>query len=194
MSDTRWAGVGTISGDEGRRTSRTLRGFDQRSDFGQIVKVEGQSGDSYRDKEPGVRPGGWSRRHATNTLTRRSITKAELTQFSRGARSYRRLPHQTNRWPDVTFTDGHQTFMGSSGTGAPRTEAIRASRGTAAEETTRTLSYDPDPTPAAPPGRETATAARTTGEICPSGAPATRLMVSANAAATGRHLHPEAWL
>ena len=62
-----------------------------------------------------------------NTLTRRGITKAELTQFiAQGTEvivdGYRTKDKSVKRanGRDVTFTDGRKLFMGSSGTGAPK--------------------------------------------------------------------------
>lgn len=97
---------------------------------GKIVKVEWVNPHAWIHIET-KQPGGadvWMVEGGTpNTLTRRGITKAELTQFiAQGTEvivdGYRTKDKSVKRanGRDVTFTDGRKLFMGSSGTGAPR--------------------------------------------------------------------------
>lgn len=97
---------------------------------GKIVKVEWVNPHAWIHIET-KQPGGtevWMVEGGTpNTLTRRGITKAELTQFiAQGTEvivdGYRTKDKSVKRanGRDVTFTDGRKLFMGSSGTGAPK--------------------------------------------------------------------------
>jgi hypothetical protein len=97
---------------------------------GKIVKVEWVNPHAWLHIETKPASGAaevWMVEGGTpNTLTRRGITKAELTQFiSQGTEvivdGYRTKDKSVKRanGRDVTFTDGRKLFMGSSGTGAP---------------------------------------------------------------------------
>lgn len=96
---------------------------------GKIVKVEWVNPHAWihvETKQP-AGPEVWMVEGGTpNTLTRRGITKAELTQFiAQGTEiivdGYRTKDKSVKRanGRDITFTDGRKLFMGSSGTGAP---------------------------------------------------------------------------
>jgi Family of unknown function (DUF6152) len=98
---------------------------------GKIVKVEWVNPHAWihiETKKAGGEAEVWMVEGGTpNTLTRRGITKAELTQFiAQGTEvivdGYRTKDKSVKRanGRDVTFTDGRKLFMGSSGTGAPR--------------------------------------------------------------------------
>ncbi|MGH9384242.1 MAG: DUF6152 family protein [Vicinamibacterales bacterium] len=97
---------------------------------GKIVKVEWVNPHAWIHVETKTPAGNevWMVEGGTpNTLTRRGITKAELTQFiAQGTEvivdGYRTKDKSVKRanGRDVTFTDGRKLFMGSSGTGAPR--------------------------------------------------------------------------
>ncbi len=98
---------------------------------GKIVKVEWVNPHAWihvEIKKPGGETEVWMVEGGTpNTLTRRGITKAELTQFiAQGTEvivdGYRTKDKSVKRanGRDVTFTDGRKLFMGSSGTGAPK--------------------------------------------------------------------------
>jgi hypothetical protein len=98
---------------------------------GKIVKVEWVNPHAWihiEIKKAGGETEVWMVEGGTpNTLTRRGITKAELTQFiAQGTEvivdGYRTKDKSVKRanGRDVTFTDGRKLFMGSSGTGAPK--------------------------------------------------------------------------
>jgi hypothetical protein len=98
---------------------------------GKIVKVEWVNPHAWihvETKQPNGTTEVWMVEGGTpNTLTRRGITKAELTQFiAQGTEiivdGYRTKDKSVKRanGRDITFTDGRKLFMGSSGTGAPR--------------------------------------------------------------------------
>jgi hypothetical protein len=98
---------------------------------GKIVKIEWVNPHAWihvEVKKPDGATEVWMVEGGTpNTLTRRGITKAELTQFiAQGTEvivdGYRTKDKSVKRanGRDVTFTDGRKLFMGSSGTGAPK--------------------------------------------------------------------------